>query len=493
MAAGIALTQRQNVGMVPEHLLGKSVLKMSAVELQEFVRAQMAENPALALSEDRPCPVCGWELVGDACIQCGYRAAAESEVSDTYAYDWHEDGWKPAGDTDDELMDTFALVAAPKSLADHLKEQVRSEFAEEMVSPAETIIDALDDDGYLREPLIDLASRHGMSVPEFEAVLQTVQGLDPAGIAARSLQECLLIQLRRLNSTPLGEEVRMLNQVQDDIAPTRHAELDSASGRVLAETIVRDHWDGVERMRLDKIAQKLGVDREDVEDALLFIRERLNPRPAAMFRDPWERLAPRQVSRTAPDIVVRRTETGLVAEVMDPVTGRVTLDEVYAGLYSEMTRSKNAFRESDRAHVRDCMRDAKCLIDAIEFRGSTLARIAQELIVSQSEFFTEGASALKPLTKKELAQRIGVHESTVCRATQDKTIRLPSGEVISIEVLFDSALPVKELVRQLATQQLSDGQIAEKLSDAGISIARRTVAKYREQLRLPSVDLRLAA
>lgn len=465
MAAGIALTQKQNAGMVPEHLLGKSVLKMSAVELQEFVRAQLAENPALALQEEHPCPACGWELTGDLCPMCGYRAVTDSEASD--ADDWYEDDWKLPGQVEDEAMDAFAFVAAPKSLVDHLKEQIRCEFAESMADAAGSIVDALDDDGYLREPLIEVANRLGMSVPELETVLERVQSLDPPGVAARSLQECLLIQLRRLE--PDGAD------------------------RDLAETIICDHWDGVERMKLDRIAQKLAVTREDVEEALLFVREMLNPHPADMFRDPWERLAPRQVSRTAPDIAVRMTETGLAAEAIDPVGGRVSIDEAYADLYGEISRKRSAYSEADRSHVRDSVRDARCLIEALEFRGSTLVRIAQELVRCQAEYFTEGASALKPLTKKDLARRIGVHESTVCRATQDKTVRLPSGEVVSIEVFFDSALPVKELVRQLATQRMSDGEIAEKLSEAGISIARRTVAKYRDQLRVLPVEYRIAA
>lgn len=452
--------------MVPEHLLGKSVLKMSAVELQEFVRAQLAENPALALQEERPCPVCGSELAGEVCAMCGYRASDESEASDAYADEWHDDGWKLPQRADEDPMDTFALVAAPKSLDDYLKEQIRSEFTDDTAEIAEFIVDALDEDGYLHEPLIDMANRLRMSVPELEVVLRKVQSLDPPGIAARSLQECLLIQIRQIEP--------------------------ESRDKGLAETILRDHWEGIERMKLDKVADRLQITREDVERALMFIREWLNPHPADMFRDPWERLAPRRVSRTAPDIAVRKTEAGLLAEIVDPVTSRLSLDETYSYLYAELSK-KRSCSDSDKAHIRGCVRDAKCLIEALEFRGSTLARIAEELVRCQAEYFTEGPSALKPLTKKEVAQRLGVHESTVCRATQDKTIQLPSGEVISIEVLFDSALPVKELVRQFATQRLSDGEIAAKLAEAGIHIARRTVAKYRDQLRVLPVEYRLAA
>ena len=245
-------------------------------------------------------------------------------------------------------------------------------------------------------------------------------------------------------------------------------------------------------MKLDKVAERLQVSREDVERALMFIREWLDPHPADMFRDPSERLAPRRVSRTAPDIAVRKTDAGLspTSWILLRAACRSTKRiHIYTRSCPERIRCSDA----DKAHIRGCVRDAKCLIEALEFRGSTLARIADELVRCQAEYFTEGPSALRPLTKKEVAQRLGVHESTMCRATQDKTIQLPSGEVISIEVLFDSALPVKELVRQFATQRLSDGEIAGKLAEAGIHIARRTVAKYRDQLRVLPVEYRLAA
>ena len=188
--------------------------------------------------------------------------------------------------------------------------------------------------------------------------------------------------------------------------------------------------------------------------------------------------------------MIRRTEDGLDIVALDPVSGRVAVDEMYADLYAEMSARKNGFPESDRTHVRECVTKAMAVIEALEFRKSTLRKITGELLRCQERFFADGPAALKPMTKKELAARVGLHESTVCRATQDKTLRLPTGDVISFDVLFDSALPVKELVRQFATQRLSDGQIATKLSEAGIHIARRTVAKYRDQLRVPPIELR---
>jgi RNA polymerase sigma-54 factor len=191
-------------------------------------------------------------------------------------------------------------------------------------------------------------------------------------------------------------------------------------------------------------------------------------------------------------LLVRSDEDGPHIEVIDPVSGRVAVDEVYASLDAEMSAGKNGFSQADRAHIKEFVAKARTLIDALEFRKSTLRKVVDEILERQSAFFLDGPRALKPMTRKELAATIGVHESTVCRATQDKTLRLPSGDVISFDVLFDSALPVKEMVRQLAAERLSDGEIAKRLGEAGVQIARRTVAKYRGQLRVLAIEYRLA-
>ncbi|MCL6518665.1 MAG: RNA polymerase factor sigma-54 [Armatimonadetes bacterium] len=460
-------SQKQIAGIAPEYIMGKSVLKMSSLELQEFVQAQSVENPALVIEEVPQCPVCGRDLSDGECPACGSHPLDVSN-DQVESDDWHEEGWLAVqrSSESDTSFEPLSVVASPQSLRDYLKEQIRTSLEPELYEIADFIVDVLDEDGYLREPLIDMASRLGLSVPELESVLEKVQDLDPPGIAARSLQECLLIQLKRLT-----------------IAHPAH---------FLACVIVRDHWDGVVRMRLDQVAKKIGVSREQVDGAFKFIREHLNPRPASMFRDPWERFAPHNVCRTSPDIEVRLDADGLIAQIVDPTTGRIAVDQFYADLYAEMSHKRNGYSESDRAHVRECVLKAQALIEALEFRKVTLRKIANELLNLQADFFLRGPSELKPMTRKELAARIGVHESTVCRAIKDKTIRLPSGEVISMELLFDSALPVKELVRSLASQRLSDSEIAARLKELGISIARRTVAKYREQLRVPRMEYRIA-
>lgn len=467
MAVGVGVSQRQSATIGAEHITGKSVLKMGLQELQQYIHAEFAENPALTLEDYTECPACHSVLIDGFCPTCGCQPMSDSDDRATdQESDWQEDMPSAREELDESYPEQFAGVAAASSLIEHLKEQIRTSIDEEDRELAEFIVDSLDEDGYLREPMLEIATRFGRSVPEAELVLKQVQNLDPPGIAARDLHECLIAQIERIN---------------DDSIERRNA-----------ETLLRGAWDCVSRLKLDEAAKRINLSRAEIESALRFIQAFLNPYPAAMFHDPWQDLAPRMVPTVAPDLVVRTDDDGPQIEVIDPVSGRVAIDEVYATMDTEMSASKNHYSQADRQHVKEYVAKARTLIEALEFRKSTLRKVVDEIMKCQSAFFVDGPRALKPMTRKELAARIGVHESTVCRATQDKTLRLPSGDVITFEVLFDSALPVKEMVRQLAAERLSDGEIAKRLGEAGVQIARRTVAKYRDQLRVLPIEYRIA-
>lgn len=463
--AGFVQRQQQTVTMSPEHIVGKAILKMSLQELSQYIAQQLAENPALVMDEESVCPMCGSPLAGDYCPSCGSEKYEYQEIDDG------DDEWKdlpgtPSVETFDEEYEPFDGVAAPSSLQDSLKEQIALACDYEEREIAEYIIDTLDEDGYLREPLIEIAGNFAKSVPQIEEVLCIVQSLDPPGIGARDLRECMLLQIERLD--------------------------EDSDARMNAEIILRKHWESFEKLKLDRIAQASGIDAEDVSDAVRYMRDNLNPRPADAYSVSWERLAPRRTSRTRPDVILQQSGTSLSAKVTEPTTSKVAVEELYAGIYAEMAHGKNGRSSEESEHIKEYVTKANSLIEALEFRKSTLRKVMDDLLETQTDFFTKGPSALKPMTRKELAARIGVHESTVCRATQNKSIRLPSGEATTFDVLFDSALPVKEMVRNLCAQKLSDSQIAAKLTEAGIKIARRTVAKYRDQLRVLSCEYRVA-
>lgn len=463
LSAGTVQKQQQTVTMSPEHIMGKSMLRMCFQELQQFVSAQFSENPALTLEEESVCPLCGSLLSDNKCLSCGSKRI-ESGSDDNFG----DDEWilkNPVIQShDDDYYEAFAGVASPESLTDYLKLQIKVLLNENDIQIAEYIIDCLDDDGYLHEPLIDIANFFALSVPQVEEILHSIQHMNPSAMGARDLQECLLIQLSCIDSTSREKDI--------------------------AELMLNSHWDDFCKMKLDRIARALHIDKEYIMRSARFIREKLTPYPSSAYRDPWEKFVPRQISSIRPDIVINWIDNKLTADLVDPVSGRISVDGMYADLYTEMLQNKNSYKESDKTHIKEAVLKARSIIDALEFRKSTLRKIADELLVIQKDFFINGTCDLAPITKKELAEKIGIHESTVCRATQDKSIQLPSGEVIPFDTIFDSALPIKELVRKLSNDQLSDNDIANKLSESGIHIARRTVAKYRSQLGVLSRDYR---
>lgn len=464
MHGGMVGRQQQTSTMVPEHILGKSVLKMSLEESERYIEAQFAENPALSIELAAQCPACGAILRGDLCPSCGSSRVSSKSDDYTADDDWYERSVTSSAGMDDDYFEPFARVASPKSMEDFLKEQIRLSTDDIDIDIAYGIVEAIEEDGYLREPLIEIASRLRVSVPQIEIVLAQVQLLDPPGIAARDLRECLLLQLSRLDPSPTREMV---------------------------EKIVRDKWELLSKMKVDKIASELKSSPAATREALNFLSENTSPHPASMFRDEWESFSPRKASRVRPDVSVFIMDKGLAAEIASPTSGKVSVESTYADLYREMSQKNKPYSERDKVHVKECVSKAQVLIDALEFRKSTLRRIIDELLRVQAQFFIEGPMALKPMTKKDLAELVGLHESTICRATQDKMLMLPNGEVIPFDTLFDSALPVKELVKGLAAERLSDSEIARRLCESGVQIARRTVAKYRDQLGVLPVEFRI--
>jgi RNA polymerase sigma-54 factor len=462
------MSHEQVAKAIPEQILASSVLRMSAVELAQYVCEQVAENPALTLDEVEQCPLCGTPISDSVCPLCGAAPVDLKEIPEEQEEEWtsRDTGRVESADADDEI-DPFVVVASPLELVDHLKAQIRMLLADTQdLDIALFIIDALDEDGYFREDLYETAVSFNVAVPEVERVLKAAQSLDPAGIAARDVKECLLLQVQRYTDDPVA----------------------ALTGR-----LIESSWDELAKIKLQVIAERLEVDVEDVQVCLEFMKDNLNPRPASLFRSPWSELAPSAVGQIVPDVVIRLKRDTLVVEVLDFQAGLMKLDDEYE---SALDGSYGCFSAEDRKHVKEFVDRARCVLDAVQLRRQTLAKIALALADYQKEFLISGPAKLKPLKQKELAAAIGVHESTVCRALNGKYVRIPSGEVVSFDMFFDSSLPIKEMIRSIIAasdgKPLSDSEIANRLAENGIQIARRTVAKYRDQLRLPSIQLRSA-
>ena len=464
---GLAQAQRQQLRTIPVQIQANAILAMSLVELQQFIETESMENPALSVEENSRCPVCGFMVADQTCPVCGASMTSDSKPdTDTSSErDYLEKAFAAAEAT----FDPFGTVASAVDLRDYLKQQARMALASRHLRIADYLIDSLDDDGYFRESLFETAEEFVAAVPEIESVLSVVQSFDPPGIAATDLRECLLTQLRALGET--GTTVSN------------------------AERILLDYWDEFSKVKHKAIAKKVDATLTVVREACDFIKEHLTPWPASAYRSPFDELSPRETAAFAPDVMVHKGDDSYAAEAVDFHGGLLKVDETYEQIYERIKGDEPCLAEEDRSHIKEHVERVKCILEAIELRKKTLLRVAEYLVDYQKEFLAGGASHLKPLMQKDVARALEVHESTICRAVANKYCRLPSGEVISFEVFFDSALPIRHMISQLiarSAEPLSDSEIAKKLAEQGTTVARRTVAKYRDQLRLLPYQLRAA-
>jgi RNA polymerase sigma-54 factor len=365
------------------------------------------------------------------------------------------------GASSDEEYNLEAFVAAEVPLADHLAEQLSVAFtaqSDRMIG--QYLIDLVDEAGYLPADLGQAAERLGAKPADVEAVLSVLQRFDPPGICARSLSECLAIQLRELNR------------------------YDPAMQALV------EHLDLLAKRDLAALRKACGVDDEDIADMIGEIR-RLDPKPGLRF-------GTSRLQTMVPDVYVRPgPDGGWQVELNSDTLPRVLVNQTY---YAEL--SKTIKKDGDKSYFTDCLQNATWLVRALDQRARTILKVATEIVRQQDGFFTHGVAHLRPLNLKAVADAIQMHESTVSRVTANKYMATNRG-TFELKYFFTasiasadggeahSAEAVRHHIKQLIDAEdtnaiLSDDTIVERLRASGIDIARRTVAKYREAMRIPS-------
>jgi RNA polymerase sigma-54 factor len=492
----MALTQRlqirqsQALVMTPQLMQAIKLLQLSNLDLVAYVEAELERNPLLdSGAEDERAPAeNGPEQTQDNPPADGETwNAGETEPSrntiedalDTRTEDVFPDAeitrpraaegpagyseWAAvgAGGRDDGEYNLEAFVPAETTLADWLREQLALAVAlpaQRMIG--QYLIDLVDEAGYISGDLDAVAERLGTSIKEIEAVLGTLQGFDPPGICARDLAECLTLQLKERNRF-------------DPAMAALIARLDLLAKRDFAA--------------LKKIC---GVGDEDLVDMIAEIR-RLNPKPGLAFGSAI-------VQPIVPDVFVRPgPDGGWIVELNSDTLPKVLVNQTY---YAEV--SATARRDTDRSYLAECLQSATWLVRALDQRARTILKVANEIVRQQDGFFARGVEHLRPLNLKTVAEAISMHESTVSRVTANKYMATSRG-IFELKYFFTSAIAashggeahsaeaVRHRIKQLidaetAAGVLSDDTIVDKLREAGIDIARRTVAKYREAMRIPS-------
>jgi len=456
--------------MAAKLIAASAILQMSSTELQRKVEEELTVNPALEMADDALCPRCQTPLEGGRCRTCGPRDPAVSVDSapaePTYDFPW-EPRRHPA---DDEMGDLYSRIEAPTTLRDHLRVQARTALRREDHRIADYLIANITDEGYLDCHVEDAALHAGVPLWRAERVLKAIQRLDPPGAGGRSLAECLLIQLE---------------QVEEEGFSQPHVR------RIIAE-----HWNDLIHHGYLKIARSLRISPEQVQEALDFMRHRLNPYPGRQFRDYRRALpsAPEKMGR--PDVIIHRRLDQYLVEVPDPTEYGLRVSQSYRELCRQVFEDRARYLRADWEQAQHYVERAQWFIHSIRKRRQTIREITERVVEIQRAFLDTGADErLVPLTRARVAALVGKHESTVSRATSGKLVLLPSGRMIKFQQFFAPAQAIKSVIEDLVGREspeapLTDDQICRALRMRGHHIARRTVAKYRLALRIPSSEQR---
>ena len=455
MGPAIALRLRQHLTLTPQVQQALRLLQMSALEFAQEMDQALSSNPFLEETGDTQ-PTTPREASSSSIEEVVVPQEAPAAGSGGGAEHDHEE-WSGASE-------------AQPTLREHLREQL-------MISPmgnrdralAQMVIDSLDDDGYFKLSFDELAAlvpaEHDVRAEDFLAALRLVQSLDPAGVAARSLEECL--------------ELQLLTLAED--TPGRACALDIVRGRHL-QLLGNREW--------ARLQHAVTCDENTLHTARGLIRT-LDPKPGHRFGSPEARYV-------VPDVVVRKVRERWVASINPASLPRVRLNRAYAEALQGRGSSQSLSRQ---------LQEARWLLRSIEQRFATIQRVADAIVGRQRGFFEYGEVAMKPLTLKLIAGELGLHESTVCRVTNSKYMATPRG-LFEFKHFFSrrlatenggaaSATAVRAVMKELMAAEdpkapLSDAELARLLAQQGLRVARRTITKYRSLMRMPSVDVRRA-
>ncbi|GAC1335192.1 MAG: RNA polymerase factor sigma-54 [Beijerinckiaceae bacterium] len=504
LSAKLVMRQGQSLVMTPQLLQAIKLLQFSSLELANFIDEELERNPMLERVEE-PLPDVPDPHTADG-AEAGFEAS-EPDPNEPRESDWTSetlatdgtalasslgteldnsfDSDRPSGPaergatpeeaglsatswtgasgspSDGEAPNLEAYLAAKPSLHDHLLEQLALACADPVERlVGQSLVDAIDEAGYMREDAADMAERLGAPVACVESVLAKIQGFEPSGVGARNLAECLAIQLRE----------------RDRFDPAMQALI--ANLPLLA------------KREFATLRRLCNVDEEDLADMVGEIR-RLDPKPGRAYGG-----AP--IQPVVPDVTVRAASDGSWhVELNANVLPRLLINQTYAARVSKSRAS-----DQDKTFVTQCLQTANWLTKSLEQRARTILKVSSEIVRQQDAFLADGVQHLRPLNLKSIADAIGMHESTVSRVTSNKYMSTPRG-LFELKYFFTASIAaqsggqahsaesvrhkIKAMIeREPAENVLSDDAIVSQLRAADVDIARRTVAKYRESLRIPS-------
>jgi RNA polymerase sigma-54 factor len=475
----MAIQQKLHTKLVQKLILTPSLqqaiklLPMSTLELADLLNQEMVENPLL---EEVPT-----EELQPAEQQQQQEKPADQQPADKgdawddadYEYffgDYLDDGYRSRTPSEvKELPPIENTLSTAASLSDHLLWQLSLQTDDDRLKEiGSAIVGNLDDDGYLVASVEEIAAMGEWPVADVERALQHVQTFDPIGVAARDLQECLWLQIRHLGL---------------EGTPT--------------EKIVTEHLRLLQNHQVPEIARKLGISLEDLREHVEIIRN-LDPKPGSRYN-------PSQSQYVIPDVYVVKVEDQYVAALNEEGLPQLRISPVYRRLLDKTGAGGGEQNDETRAYVKDKFRSALWLIKSVDQRQKTIHKVATSIINFQREFLDQGIEYLRPLVLRDVANDIGMHESTVSRVVNNKYMHTPQG-VFELKYFFHSGISssygesvssvtIKQRIRKIIENEdprkpLSDSKIVSILQKEGLMLARRTIAKYREELKIPTSNQR---
>ncbi|MDB6169739.1 MAG: rpoN [Verrucomicrobia bacterium] len=476
--------QTQNLVLAPQLRHSLKILQVAALDLRSVIQEELQTNPTL---EEQPMDGESLDKITASTPETDSEGSSTTPSDDSGRHeemnfdkqfeilgkmdqDWRDHmasagGAQPHTAEDAEKRQHFFdSLVNETSLQEHLMQQVAlDDLAAPILEALRHLVGSLDDRGFLSQPPADIALQTGLPYETVLEALKLLQGFDPPGIGSQTLAECLLAQLK-------------------------------SKGRAdsLAARMIRDHFDLLSRRRIPELARKLGVAADDIQGAIEEVGK-LDPAPGRRFAEDNNRVV-------VPDVIVEKDGDEWKIDLNSDYIPRLRISSTYRDLIAKGTLSKE-----ERDYLSERMRSGKFLIDSIEQRQRTIERITREIIKAQTPFFEKGVAHLQPLTMTQIADIVGVHETTVSRAIANKFMKTPHG-IFDFKFFFTtgyqaesganvSNTSVKEMLVDLVSIEdkgapLSDQELVTKLQEKGLTLARRTVAKYREELGILPSNLR---
>ncbi|HXS52004.1 MAG TPA: RNA polymerase factor sigma-54 [Usitatibacter sp.] len=475
MKHSLQLKLSQHLTLTPQLQQSIRLLQLSTVELNQELERYLAENPLLeradlAAAEESPAPAPNGAEAAPGTPEPEERREEGATLAEDHGFGDEPTPGAGARRDDDERDDFTQFAAAEPTLQEHLLQQISlTGLTPRDKLIAEFVLGHLDEDGYLKQDLEELresaiAAMSEVEIEELQIALRHVQNLEPTGVGARDVAECLELQLKALpESTP---------------------------HRDTALRLVTQHLDVLAARDFNRLKRLLGVDEDELREVRSLILT-LDPKPGRAFGQG-------DVRYVVPDVVVRKLSGKWTASLNRDAMPRLRINKMYADILQ-------ASRENGGKHLSGQLQEARWLIKNVQQRFDTILRVTQSIVDRQKNFFEHGEVAMRPLVLREIAEAVGLHESTISRVTTQKYMLTPRG-IFELKYFFGShvstdtggacsATAIRALIKQLVAAEdgrkpLSDHRISDILAQQGIQVARRTVAKYREAMHIQPANLR---